>query len=455
MLTTSYPEVLTAQLLFLALLPFVLFAAPRWAILAWLVMGNLDTTGGGTAVAESFGWMNASKGFILPLYLWWRLRNVPGESLSTVPARLWLLLAFYAGLACFWSPFPLAAAKMVGNMLGILLTFAVLERAARKGELSSRMLSLLILASLGLGVLQTLVFKAYGFDGAGRPTRFSSFVTAQQYAAFLVAFLAIVIRHPGFRSFGRILLASALAVALVLNGSRTWFLGAIVVLLIYFWQLHARAFAYSAFSLATVAFGSLLAFNLNPNQGDPFDYASSRLTATMAALMTGEDTPERSGLANLNFRFSVYDGAISELSSASVVELLGGHGTSSGGNVVMRVFPKSYPLEHLDPNRVVHNEWLRALYEWGVLGFSLLLGAVATLSVGLLRRSKIPATKFATMAALSFLPAFVLALSTENVIAGAGNAVTMGLALLISLSWSPQPARSPRPNALYAPSSAH
>jgi hypothetical protein len=48
------------------------------------------------------------------------------------------------------------------------------------------------------------------------------------------------------------------------------------------------------------------------------------------------------------------------------------------------------------------------------------------------------------VAALSFLPAFLLAFSTENLLAGAGNAVTMSLALIVGLSWIPRKAASKR-----------
>ena len=154
--------------------------------------------------------------------------------------------------------------------------------------------------------------------------------------------------------------------------------------------------------LSTMVFGALLALNFNPNQADPFEYGSSRITATAAALITGEDTPQRAGLANLNFRLSVYDGAISELGSSSMGELLLGHGTSSGGNVVMRVFPRSYKADTLDPNRVLHNEWLRALYEWGVGGLCLVIAVLATLLIGLVRRYNLDAARVGSAIALSF-----------------------------------------------------
>jgi hypothetical protein len=54
-----------------------------------------------------------------------------------------------------------------------------------------------------------------------------------------------------------------------------------------------------------------------------------------------------------------------------------------------------------------------------------------------------PATRWKapSLALISFLPAFLVALSTENVLAGAGNAVTISLALMIGLLWSPIPKR--------------
>ena len=89
---SATPEVAAAQFLFWLLLPFVLFASPRWAVLAWLVMGNLDATGPSESAASGVGSINAIKAVALPLYLWWRLRHVSGQASGTLPARLWLML---------------------------------------------------------------------------------------------------------------------------------------------------------------------------------------------------------------------------------------------------------------------------------------------------------------------------------------------------------------------------
>jgi hypothetical protein len=439
--SSDLPEVFAAQIVFWVLLPFVIFAPPRWAVLAWLVMGNLDATGPGQSASDAMGWINASKGVIIPLYLWWRLRNLPGQVSTTLPARLWLILTIHAAVAALWAPFPLAAVKLVGNMIGILLMLIVLDRCARGGMLDKRVIVMLIVASLALGVVQTFYYggAAYGFDGSGQPTRFSAFVAAQQYAAFLVAFLAAILWQPEIGAWLRVTLGAAIGVGLILNGSRTWFFGATLVLLVYLCLSFRRVAVFAAFGTATAALCSLLLLNLSPMHADVLGDTSSRIVATVNALATGEDTSHNVGLANLNFRLSIYQGAIDDIRVGNTWEFLIGHGTTSGGNVILRVFPASYKPDRLDPNRAIHNEWLRAFYEWGVIGLGLLIATFATLIAGLIRLHRKSSWKESTSAVLSFLPAFLIAFSTENVLAGAGNAVTMSLAVIIALLWTPRP----------------
>jgi O-Antigen ligase len=403
-------------------------------------MGNLDTTGPNSSVTEVVGWMNASKGMLIPLYLWWRLRSTGDRGLPPLPANLWMLFVLYATVASLWSPFPLAAAKLVGNLIGNLLTFVVLLKAARSGLLDGREIRILILVSLGLGGLQTFYYDgvAYGFDGADRPPRFSSFVGAQQYAAFLVAFLAVALWHKAFSVKTRAGLSAAIGVALILNGSRTWFLGATLVLFVYVILSFRKVVASVTLVALGLGFGMLLVQNFDPMGSEVLTDPSSRIAATLSALVTGQDTPQNVGLSNLNFRLAIYGKVVEELRDASAIKLLFGHGTSSGGNVVLRVFPRAYKADGLDPNRSIHSEWLRVLYEWGIAGFVLLVAILATLVLELARRSEKSSGRIGSPAVFSFLPAFLLAFSTENLIASAGNAVTMSLSLMVALSWAPK-----------------
>jgi O-antigen ligase len=126
-----------------------------------------------------------------------------------------------------------------------------------------------------------------------------------------------------------------------------------------------------------------------------------------------------------------------------VREILLGHGTSSGGNVALRVFPTRYTLARLDFNRTIHNEWLRAFYEWGVVGLSLWIGVFASILGGLVMRYRDASSRRRASAALSFLPAFLAALATENIVAGAGNGVTMSFAIVMAILWEPVTSRQP------------
>ena len=434
----SLPAVEAAQIIFWVLLPLVLFAPARWGVLVWLVMGNLDTTGPNFTVSTDVGWMNAVKGIVLPLWLCWRLRSVSSDTARALPARLWIALTAYVAIASLWSPFPLAAAKLVGNMTGTLLTFIVLEKAARRGVLSFGGLSVLVIASLVLAGLQTFYYggAAYGFDGTDQPTRFTSFISAQQFGAFLVAFLAALLWVRRNSSWTDIMLSLVVTFALVLNGSRTWFFGAVLVAVVYFCLSFRRVFAGLLVGAGTLILGFLLILNLVPSGQDLFGGTSSRIVATLKALATGTDTANNLGLANFNFRLAIYSDAIDEIRTADVPLLLFGHGTSSGGNVIMRVFPYLYKLDRLDPNRAIHNEWLRALYEWGILGFVLLSACFLSLVGGLVAHRPHEGSNVRAPAILSFLPAFLLAFTTENVMAGAGNAITMSFALIVALLWS-------------------
>jgi hypothetical protein len=98
-----------------------------------------------------------------------------------------------------------------------------------------------------------------------------------------------------------------------------------------------------------------------------------------------------------------------------------------------------------DPNRAVHNEWLRILYEWGGVGlglwfvfiFSIIMYAYQGVQLDRLGHAR---------PLLIFLPAFLCGFSTENILAGAGHAENIGFVLLAALA-----AVSHRKRVLYLP----
>ncbi len=441
--------VLIAQIIFAVLIPVTVFGPIRWGLLAWLIMGNLDATGPGQTSTEVLGWMNAVKAIGVPLWFWWKLRHVRSEFRSSLPGHLLIALIAYVLLASAWSPFPFSAIKFAGNLTGTYLTILVLEKAAKAGLVTRHLYIPLTLISLGLGVVQTYVLSdpTYGFDGSDQPFRLTSFVGAQQYAAYLVTFLTLALWDIQLPPAKKLLLVGAINIALLLNGSRTWVLGAVLVMGIYVFVYMRRFVVWIAFGGATACACLLLITSFLPN-ATLFDEPSSRLLATGSALISGEDTARNAGLRNFNFRILIYDQILAELRQSSIAALIMGHGTSSGGEIVQRIYPDMYKSETLDPNRMVHNEWLRALYEWGLCGITLLVLIFGSAIAGLTARARIPFLRDRSLAALSFLPAFLIGMSTENVLAGAGSALTMSLGLAIAALWVPpsmEPVRIPMP----------
>lgn len=424
-------DVAFARVLLAVLIPVVAIAPPRWAVLAWLVMTNLDATGSGQASNLQVGWLNAVKSLALPPVLIIRLRRHSSNLYSMPGAWAWLGLSAYAGLAAAWSDFPLAGAKLAAGMAGILLAAIALEKAARAGALDDRVVLYWLAISLGLAVFQTALFAdgSFGFAGRGMPQRLTSFVAAQQYAALLTAFLAWLLWTPGMRPRWRTALLLVLLAALAANGSRTWSAGALVAVGIHTVSSRRYLTGLMRLAAALIVLASVPAVRrglAKPTASEP----ANRLTATASALVTGQDRADGMGLGTMRFRLRMYQVVLRSLRESPPWRWICGHGTAAGGHLAVRTFPYAYRADSLDPNRAVHNEWLRVAYEWGAAGVALWLATLGSLAALAWKRRRTSAGA----ALVAYLPALMLGLSTENVIDGAGNAVTAGLLVLLALA---------------------
>jgi O-antigen ligase len=80
----------------------------------------------------------------------------------------------------------------------------------------------------------------------------------------------------------------------------------------------------------------------------------------------------------------------------------------------------------------VHDEWLRVLYEWGVVGtllWLLFLGSIIAYAYQGARKQNGSYAR----PLLAFIPGILGALSTENFLAGAGTAGNIGIVMLVAL----------------------
>ena len=152
----------------------------------------------------------------------------------------------------------------------------------------------------------------------------------------------------------------------------------------------------------------------------------NRVADTINAVYEGN--MRSTGVGTVMFRRDVYRRAFQAMAESSLIELTFGHGTSNG-----RVLRGTLAHGVGDPNRAVHNEWLRILYEWGGVGLGLwfvFIFSVILYALEGVRRDHLGHAR----PLLIFLPAFLCGFSTENILAGAGHAENIGFVLLVALA---------------------
>lgn len=423
--------ILALQILVLTLVPVALFGSPTWALLAWLCMTHLDSADPTIAAHAQLGWVNTIRAVIIPIILLWRFRG-PASPHGVRHAGIFAV-AFvgYVLLASLWTPYGLAGLKMFMHIASLFIAVLAVEKVAMRGALTKNVFISFVLISIGLAILQSVILGGvlHGKESADQSIRLTSFVTPQQYATLLVALLAVALWLPELSRNARLATLLSLAAALYFNGSRTWTLGAVAVLAI---TMGVNGFKYLSAALIAVgitAAAVLILASSGPNAFQIELDRSNRLEATIDSLLNSVEAARDVGLGTARFRQRLYGGTIDEIKQSTSLELLFGHGTSSGGLVAMRLFPHNYRHSSLDPNRVMHNELLRTLYEWGITGFCLFTLSILTAYLAAVRVFNQSARHPYAGIFLSFFPAFLLGLSVENLMASAGTVVAAGLSL--------------------------
>ena len=182
-------------------------------------------------------------------------------------------------------------------------------------------------------------------------------------------------------------------------------------------------------------FGLALAVLLIAIFGNYFyDYISvnlPRLAQFIDAISGGSGV---GAIGTYNNRLEIYNALWHELSSSSTIQIIFGHGTSSAGYIFAKKYLNGHIESGVDPNRIVHDEFLRSLYEWGFLGLLTFVSFLFVIFVWL-TTTYIKSRKEIYAGAIYYLISLCIYLKTENIFAGAGSAVTMGFALLLGVIW--------------------
>jgi len=394
------------------------FAPFRWSIIAFALLSNIDLG----AESGSIGALNTAKAMILPVYMLWRFRAYGGHSKITAAPFAWCVLILYVTIASTWSFYPAFAIKLIGHLIGSFLICMMLMRASKGGFLTLRMI-----VPISIGVLAMAAFHwRFLHDWGGETERFTTFSGAQAFAAFIAALYCAAISARTIKPAIRIPLAIALALAVVLNGSRIWMIGLACSSIVAIFVSHVRPWAKVITFGAGVCLIALLVLEFD----DIMTFASknaktNRIAAAISAAYEGN--LKATGLGTYNLRHELFRRSLEATTNGTLMEIIFGHGTCNGAAITATL------SRNPDPNRAMHNEWLRAAYEWGLIGLGLWSIFIGSLAVFAARGAQIDPRGYA-QPLLIYLPAFVLGLSGENIVAGAGNAVSVGLLLLIALA---------------------
>lgn len=399
-----------------------LFCPLRWAIVGYLLLACVDFQGD----RNSIGLLNAIRGIAVPLYLLWRLRAQAGHRTIVIAPVAWALLIVYAAIGSFWSYFPTAAWKLVGHMIGSLLIGFVFARAAKGGYLTPRVVIPVTIGAILIALSQFI----YLHDWTNEESRFSAFVPAQAFAAYVAALYCIAVSAPGLGVRTRIWLCTALGLTEIFNGSRIWFIGIVLATLIAFLISNARTYAKVFLVGAALLCACFLVIVRSQLVQVIQDVApSNRIVA--AALAAYEGDMQSNGLGTLRFRRIVDETAIDQLRKSSIVEFFFGRGTSNGALVTGSLFRGYSGMT--DPNRMVHDDWVRVFYEWGLVGLAIWCIFWVSVSAYAIQGVRNDSTGYAKPL-LVYLPSLLVALAGENFLAGAGSAMNLGFLVVFGLA---------------------
>jgi len=406
---------------------------------AYLVIAHLDLSGSGFASAASVGLGNLIKVVVLPTILLMRARWIGSrEVIRSRTFWVWVLFVIYVAVAALWSPLPLSALKQVGYLYSYTVFFVLLVGLYRADKrLAYRVLSWSTLAAVGLG------FVGYMLGGMRRMGRYTVFSSMQSFGLYLALVAVLVLAFPRRYIVGGVpkwMLLPLLGIALALNGSRT---GGVILLgavLVYgtFYTLRGRfSYGFVMLTVGIVWVGCLLLgilANLTPTQRQMI-LTENRLLQPVSAILYPQYSFQDIG--TFRFRLEMYQVVVGRIQERG--NWLWGNGTSSAGDLIAKgiIEYRGYDARTVDANRIVHNEFLRALYEWGIVGLILFGGTLLGI-IGISLKNFVTQGRLEVwVVTLAFIGGLVVSMAVENILAGAGTpvgtAVALGMAHMVTL----------------------
>jgi len=435
---TEYTSSFT-DILFIVLAIGTLILPRKWAIFCWLLTAHLDLSGFQWLSASAVGWENMIRIIILPSILLFRLNILSSFSNFSLSGTLWLLLGFYAGIASLWSPFSLSAIKQLGYLYAYSIGFLMLFLAWKTKLIDSKVISLYVYAVFAMAIVQSFVLGNEFGASINDYSRFTTFTSRQSFAESLVALLALVLFLPDIKSIHKLFMSSILLGQILLNGSRISLVGAVCVLVVAALLLLRPGVVHRLVMIYGVAVVcGLLVTLLYAYSPEMLENVQLRAWDLVDVFSNGTELAD---IGTFRFRTDMWNTALQSIQYFTPAEFILGRGTSSGAEVALRSSYLRYSAESVDANRIIHNEFLRAFYEWGLVGLGIfvafLLSIVIT-SFSLTMRSNVGG-----FALLCFVPMIIITLLFENIMAAGGSAGGVGFTLIMGYALANEPAFQP------------
>lgn len=427
----SNAQWLGLEIVFWVLVVIAAFCRGRVRICAYLALIHVSVLSRSSDPTNVIGIADGIKAFVLPIALLGTEGKVliPSGKWRTA-GYLWMGLAAYALGATLWSPYTIAGLKMVAFLVSDGVLFLYFFRKWQVGDLNRQ----LVLASAWIG-LAFAVFQSYvlpnpfGSLESGYAPRFTSFASPQSFALFLLIHIGLLF---AFRKRDRAFWITVVSCAtgIVLTGSRFVFLGlCFLVLAVFASQANrsARQFRIRRIvSLQSILGACSLLLLVQMARAFP----RNRLQELIGS--TGEVGMDYQDVINVGVRLAIYQDAGERIRQFTMPNLAFGKGTSSAANVKMDVLTE-YDAGDVDANRAMHNEFLRAFYEWGAIGI-VLLSSVCVLLTWQCIKTGFTLPRPAFIPCVGLLLGVWLSLFVENFLSDPGGPGGTAIALFLGFA---------------------
>ena len=420
------------NILFLVLAIGTIVLPKKWAVFCWLLTAHLDLSGFQWLSASAFGWQNTVRVIILPSLLLFRLNGLGLFTKFSISGGLWITLSLYAALASLWSPYSLSAVKQLGYLYSYGISFLLLFFAWKNELIDSKVISLYVYTVFGMALLQSFVLGNEFGSSINDYSRFTSFTSRQSFAESLVALLALIIFLPNIKTFHKIIMAGILLAEILLNGSRIGIIGAVFVLAIAGLLLAKTTTTYRFFiSYCLVSICGLLLVALYGYSPAILEKYQLR-AADLVDVFSGRT--ELADIGTFQFRIQIWEATLQNIHYFTPAEFILGRGTSSGAEVAVKSLYWRYHPDSVDANRVLHNEFLRIFYEWGIVGLLIFVAFLISVIITTLSLS----IRFTNggFAFFALIPMILITLIFENIMAAGGSAGGIGFMLVMGYALS-------------------